>query len=203
LKDRINKLARKVPEWVVYLLYLLPVPILLYMGATGGLGIEPVEALEHETGEIALQLLIIGLCITPLNRHFRINLLKFRRAFGLLAFIYVTLHLLIWAVLDVQSLERIWADILKRPYITIGMAAFVLMLPLAITSNSWSIRKLGPVWRSLHKLTYAVVLLGAVHFIWVRKGFQIEPWLYMVVIAALLVLRLVPKRSRKQTVTTA
>jgi sulfoxide reductase heme-binding subunit YedZ len=173
------------------------------MGATGGLGIEPVEALEHETGEIALQLLIIGLCITPLNRHFRINLLKFRRAFGLLAFIYVTLHLLIWAVLDVQSLERIWADILKRPYITIGMAAFVLMLPLAITSNNWSIRKLGPVWRSLHKLTYAVVLLGAVHFIWVRKGFQIEPWLYMVVIAALLVLRLVPKRSRKQTVTTA
>ncbi len=203
MKDRINKFVRKVPEWVVYLLYLLPVPILLYMGATGALGIEPVEALEHETGEIALQLLIIGLCITPLRNHVGINLLKFRRAFGLLAFIYVTLHLLIWAVLDVQSLERIWADIVKRPYVTIGMAAFVLMLPLAITSNNWSIRKLGPLWRSLHKLTYAVVLLGAVHFIWVRKGFQMEPWLYMLVIAALLALRLVPKRSRKQTASTA
>lgn len=193
--DKLNSFARRVPQWVVYLLYLLPVPILLYMGATGGLGVEPVEKLEHELGEIALQLLIIGLCITPLRRHLGLNLLKFRRAIGLLAFIYVVLHFLVWAVLDLQTLERVWADILKRPYITIGMLALVLMLPLAVTSNNWSVRKLGPTWRHLHKLTYAIALLGTVHFIWVRKGFQLEPWIYMAVLVTLLALRFrVPKR---------
>lgn len=198
--DRLNTLLRRVPEWAVYLLYLLPAPILLYMAMTGGLGIEPVEALEHELGEIALQLLIIGLCITPLRRHLGLNLLKFRRAIGLLAFIYVVLHLLVWAVLDVQSLERIWADILKRPYITIGMAALLLMLPLAATSNNWSVRKLGPKWRHLHKLTYFVALMGAVHFIWVRKGFQLEPWIYTGVIVALLLLRVKLRvRAKVQT----
>ena len=194
--DRLNRLSRRLPIWAVYTLYLLPVPILLYMATSGGLGIEPVEALEHELGEIALQLLIIGLCITPLRRHFGLNLLKFRRAIGLLAFIYVSLHLVVWAVLDVQSLERIWADILKRPYITIGMTAFILMLPLALTSNNWSVRTLGAVWRKLHYLVYPIALMGAVHFIWVRKGFQLEPWIYTAVIVGLIALRKLP--SRKQ-----
>ena len=83
--DQINGLARRLPTWVVYSVYLLPVPWLLYLGLTGGLGADPVKALEHELGEIALQLLIIGLCVTPLRRFFGINLIKFRRAFGLLA----------------------------------------------------------------------------------------------------------------------
>lgn len=189
ITDRINRAARKVPVWLVWVLYLIPVPVLLYMGTTGGLGRDPVEALEHELGEIALQLLIIGLCITPLRRHLGINLLKFRRAIGLLAFVYVALHLLVWAVLDLQSLERVWADILKRPYITIGMAAFLLMLPLALTSNNASVRKLGLAWRKLHQLTYVAILLGGVHFLWVRKGFQVEPLIYLAVIVLLLGLR--------------
>ncbi len=189
ITDRINRAARKVPVWLVWVLYLIPVPVLLYMGSTGGLGRDPVEALEHELGEIALQLLIIGLCITPLRRHLGINLLKFRRAIGLLAFVYVALHLLVWAVLDLQSLERVWADILKRPYITIGMAAFLLMLPLALTSNNASVRKLGPAWRKLHQLIYVAILLGGVHFLWVRKGFQVEPLIYLAVIVLLLGLR--------------
>ena len=199
IKDWINSTARRVPVWLVYVLYLLPAPILLYMGVTGGLGVEPVGALEHELGEIALQLLIIGLCISPLRKHLGINFLKFRRAIGLLAFIYVVLHLLVWAVLDVQSLERIWADILKRPYITIGMAAFLLMLPLAVTSNNASVRKLGPAWRKLHTLVYPVVLMGAVHFLWVRKGFQVEPIIYLCVILGLLALRLngLPLRHKR------
>lgn len=195
ITERVNALARKVPVWLVYTVYLLPVPILLYMGATGGLGIEPIEALEHELGEIALQLLIIGLSITPMRRYLGINLLKFRRAFGLLAFTYVLLHLLVWAVLDVQSLDRIWADIVKRPCITIGMASFLLLLPLALTSNNMSVRKLGAAaWRRLHLLVYPAVLLAGLHFIWLRKGLQIEPLLYMAVIVGLLALR---GRSRK------
>lgn len=194
--DGINRWARKVPTWAVYIVYLLPVPFLLYQAQTGGLGREPISALEHELGEIALQLLIIGLCISPLRRFTGVNLIKFRRAMGLLAFTYVVLHLLVWAVLDVQSLSRVWADIIKRPYITIGMAAFVLMIPLAMTSNNRSVRALGAVWRKLHLLTYPIAILAAVHFIWLSKGFQLEPLVYLAVILGLLSLR-VPALLRK------
>ncbi len=199
ITDRINGFARRVPTWAVYILYLLPVPWLLYLAQTGGLGREPIKALEHELGEIALQLLIIGLTITPLRRFFGVNLLKFRRTFGLLAFTYVVLHLLVWLVLDVGILSQIWNDILKRPYITIGMLALVLMVPLAITSNNWSVRRLGPAWRKLHRLTYAAVVLAAVHFIMVKKVWELEPLVYLGVILCLLALRF-PKRRRAQLV---
>lgn len=194
--DRVNQLARKVPTWAVYIVYLLPVPFLLYQGMTGGLGREPIKALEHELGEIALQLLIIGLCISPLRRFFGVNLIRFRRTFGVLAFTYVVLHFCVWAVLDVQSFSRVWADIVKRPYITIGMAALVLMIPLAVTSNNRSVRALGAAWRKLHVLTYPVAILAAVHFIWLSKGFQLEPLVYLAVILGLLSLR-VPSLLRK------
>jgi len=197
--DRVNGFVRKVPTWAVYIMFLVPVPWLLYQAQTGGLGVEPIKALEHELGQIALQLLIIGLAITPLRRYVGLNFLKFRRAYGLLAFTYVSLHLLVWLVLDVGILSQIWADIIKRPYITIGMAGFLCLLPLALTSNSWSVRKLGPKWRQLHKLTYLAVILGGVHFIWLVKGFQLEPLIYMALILGLLVLRL-PKRRKRQAV---
>ncbi|MFV8556683.1 protein-methionine-sulfoxide reductase heme-binding subunit MsrQ [Sulfitobacter sp. SBS6] len=191
--DRLNTVARRVPTWVVYIVGLLPIPWLLFQAQTGGLGAEPIKALEKELGLLALQLLIAGLAITPARRYLRLNLIKFRRALGLLAFIYVSLHLLVWLVLDVGILSQIWADILKRPYITIGMAGFACLVPLAATSNNFSIRKLGATWRKLHRLTYLAAILAGVHFIWLVKGFQIEPLLYMAAILALLVLRL-PKR---------
>jgi len=191
--DRLNTIARRVPTWVVYIVGLLPIPWLLFQAQTGGLGAEPIKALEKELGLLALQLLIAGLAITPARRYLRLNLIKFRRALGLLAFIYVSQHLLVWLVLDVGILSQIWADILKRPYITIGMAGFACLVPLAATSNNFSIRKLGATWRKLHRLTYLAAILAGVHFIWLVKGFQIEPLLYMAAILALLVLRL-PKR---------
>nr|WP_093916639.1 protein-methionine-sulfoxide reductase heme-binding subunit MsrQ [Sulfitobacter marinus] len=197
--DQVNGFVRKVPTWPVYILCVLPVPWLLYLAQTGGLGVEPIRALEHELGQIALQLLIAGLTITPLRRYAGLNLLKFRRCLGLMAFLYVSLHLLVWLVLDIGILSQIWADIIKRPYITIGMAGFLCLIPLAVTSNSYSIRKLGPKWRSLHKLTYLAVILGGVHFIWLVKGFQPEPLLYMAVILGLLALRL-PKRRKRQPI---
>jgi sulfoxide reductase heme-binding subunit YedZ len=199
LTERINTLARRVPVWAVWVVYLSAVPWLLYLGQSGGLGREPIKALEHELGEIALQLLVIGLCISPLRRYLGINLLKFRRAIGLLAFTYVSLHLLVWLVLDVGILSQIWADIVKRPYITIGMAAFVLLLPLALTSNNWSVRRLGARWRGLHRLVYPAAILGAVHFIMVKKVWEIEPLIYLAAILALLALRL-PKRRKTQAV---
>lgn len=198
--DLLNGWARKLPVWCVYIVYLLPMPYFFYLGLMGGLGAEPIKALEHEYGEIALQLVIIGLAITPLRRFTGINLIKFRRAIGLVTFVYVLAHLLVWLVLDVQVLSQIWADILKRKYITVGMAAFVLMLPLALTSNNGAVRRMGPNWRTLHKLTYGAAILGGVHFIWLVKGTQIEPLTYMAVILLLLGLRFIPKRQNRKSV---
>lgn len=193
--DAINTYARKLPTWAVYLIGFAPMPFLFWQGITGALGVDPVKALEHEYGELALQLLVLGLAITPARRHLGLNLLKFRRAIGVLSFFYVLAHLLVWAVLDVQALGAVWADILKRPYITIGMAAFALLLPLAITSNNRSVRKLGPRWRQLHKLTYPAVILGGVHYVWLVKGWQVESLIYMAVILTLLALRAPKKRK--------
>lgn len=189
---RINSLGRAVPTWAVYILLLLPVPLYFYMATTGGMGVEPINALERKMGEIALQLVIAGLCITPLRRFAGINLIRFRRTLGVLAFTYLCVHLVIWVLLDMSlRWDQMWADILKRPYITIGMAAFVMAVPLALTSNNLSIRKLGPLaWRRLHKLTYAIAVLGAVHFVMVQKVWETEPLIYLVVIAVLLLLRL-------------
>ena len=193
--DLINRQARKLPTWVVYLIGFLPMPFLFWQGITGALGVDPVKALEHEYGELALQLLILGLAITPARRHLGLNLLKFRRAIGLLSFFYVLAHLLVWAVLDVQTLGAVWADIVKRPYITIGMAGFALLLPLAVTSNNRSVRALGAGWRKLHKLTYPAVLLGGIHYAWLVKGWQLEPLIYLAAILFLFALRL-PKRRK-------
>lgn len=195
--DWINKTTRKLPTWPLYIGAALYPAWLFWLALNGGLGIDPVKGLEHAMGEKALQLLILGLAITPLRKHLGLNLLKFRRAIGVIAFFYVFAHLLVWLVLDVQLLGQIWADIVKRPYITVGMGAFVLMLPLAVTSNNWSVRRLGPSWRKLHKLTYAVCLLGGLHFVMLVKGFQLEPLLYLGSIILLLALRIKrPKLSR-------
>lgn len=195
--DRLNSALRRVPPGLLYLLLPLPALWFLYQGLTGGLGAEPIKALEQELGEFALQLLIVGLAITPLRRFAGLNLIRFRRAIGLMAFLYVALHLLTWLVLDVQVLSQIWADIVKRPYITVGMAGFALLLPLAATSNNWSVRRLGIRWRKLHKLTYLAVLLGGVHYLMLVKGWQLEPLIYLGVILGLLALRIEPRSLRR------
>ncbi len=194
--DRINATARHVPAWPLYLLAALLPAWLLYAALTGGLGVEPIEAMEHQLGEWGLQALIAGLLVTPLRRWGGVNLIKYRRALGLIAFSYIVLHLLVWAVLDVQDPARIWADIVKRPYITIGMVSLLLMVPLAATSNNLSVRKLKRRWNGLHKLTYPAVTLGAVHWVMLAKGFQIEPLIYLGIVLALIALRYVPRRKR-------
>lgn len=190
LAARINGALRRVPQWVLYIMCALHIGWAFWLAASGQLGAEPIKALEHVYGETALKLIVVVLAITPLLRHARVNLVRFRRALGVSAFAYVSAHLLVWLVLDVQVPAEIWADIVKRPYITVGMAGFVLMLPLALTSNDWSLRRLGnAAWRRLHKLTYPAALLGAVHFVMLRKGWQPEPLIYLGLIALLLALR--------------
>jgi len=190
LAQTINGALRKLPVWPIYVAGALPPVWYFYLGLTGGLGVEPIKEFEHRLGILGLQMLIAVLAVTPLRNLTNISLIRFRRAMGLLTFYYIAAHLAVWLFLDVQIPAQIWADIVKRPYITIGMAGFVLMLPLAITSNNLSVRKLGPRWRKLHKLVYPVALLGAVHFVMLRKGWQVEPLLYLAGIALLLALRL-------------
>ncbi|PRY91856.1 protein-methionine-sulfoxide reductase heme-binding subunit MsrQ [Donghicola tyrosinivorans] len=194
LSDQINQVLRRVPTWPVYLIAALPPVWLLYSGLTGGLGADPIKALEREMGELGLKLLIASLLVTPLRRFAGINLLRFRRALGLIAFFYIALHLLVWLVLDVQIPSQIIVDIIKRPYVTVGMAGFVLLVPLALTSNNWSIRKLGRRWQNLHKLVYPAILLGAVHFVMLVKGWQVEPLVYLGLCILLVGLRYLPRR---------
>ncbi|MBT0957996.1 protein-methionine-sulfoxide reductase heme-binding subunit MsrQ [Alphaproteobacteria bacterium KMM 3653] len=193
----INSTLRKVPAWPLYVLGAVPPAWLFYSGVTGGLGVDPVKEMEHQMGLWGLWLIIAGLCVTPLRRWGNINLMKFRRPIGILTFFYIAGHLLIWLVLDVQIPSQILADIIKRPYVTIGMGAFVLMIPLVVTSNNWSVRKLGAAkWQKLHKLTYLAAILGGLHFVWLVKGWQIEPMIYTAVIVGLVALRWIPKRKR-------
>ena len=185
----INSGLRKVPAWVLYILLPIPGVLAILAGLTDNLGPEPIKELEKELGEFALKLLILGLAVTPLLHFTRINLVGFRRAIGVVAFGYVVAHFLTWLLLDVQLLSQICADILKRPYISFGFAGFVAMVPLALTSNNWSVRKLGRFWRVLHRLTYIVAILGGVHYIMLAKGFQMEPLVHMAVILAFLAVR--------------
>ncbi len=197
LAQSMNDRIRRFPTWPIYTVGLLAPFWYLYLGLTGGLGVEPIETLEHRLGELALQMLILTLAVTPLRRFTGIALIKFRRAFGLIAFYFAALHLLVWLVLDVQIPAQIWADIVKRPYVTIGMAGFLLLIPLALTSNNASIRRLGALrWKRLHQLSYAAAIMAAVHFIWIAKGFQIEPLVYLGIILALLSTRITWTRPR-------
>lgn len=195
----INSALRKVPAWTIYIVATLWVVWLFYLGLTGGLGVEPINTLERAYGELGLKLLVLGLLVTPLRKWTGVNLLKFRRAIGVTAFCVIVAHFTVWAVLDVQTLERVWQEIVKRPYVTVGMAAFVMLIPLAVTSNNMALRKLGPLrWRKLHKLTYPAAILGGIHYLWLVKGFQIEPIIYLVIILGLIAVRYVVRTGQKQ-----
>ncbi|WP_370161633.1 protein-methionine-sulfoxide reductase heme-binding subunit MsrQ [Limimaricola soesokkakensis] len=188
--QRINGMLRRVPAWPLYVLGAIWAGFLFWQALTGRLGVEPINALEREYGDTALKLLVAGLAVTPLMKYTRVSLLKFRRAIGLLCFFFVLAHFSVWALLDVQSFGRVWADILKRPYVTVGVIAFLGLIPLALTSNNWSVRRLGRNWRRLHQLVYGIAILGAVHYIWLAKGFQIEPLVYLGLILGLLATRI-------------
>ena len=187
----INGALRPVPTWVVYAAGAVPAVLLTVALFTGGLGVDPVKRLERDLGLYALQFLIAGLCITPLRRFTGVNLLRWRRAVGLLAFAYAALHVLVWVTLDLQfRWAEIGADIVKRPYITVGMAGFLMLLPLALTSTDGAIRRMGAAaWRRLHQLVYPAALAGAAHYVWLVKSWPIEPILYLLAVLALVGLR--------------
>ena len=202
ISGTINRGARKIPAWTIYIVGAAWAVYLFYLAAfTRAFGPEPINALERAYGELGLQLIVVGLLITPFRDWFGINLIKFRRAIGVTTFFYILAHFLVFAILDVQSLERVWTEIVKRPYVTVGMISFVAMIPLAITSNNWSVRKLGAAtWKRLHWLTYPAAILGALHYVWLAKGFQIEPLVYLAVLLGLVAYRYRPKKRSKTRV---
>ena len=196
MTQTINTAVRRIPGWMLYIVGAAYGGWLFYLAVTGA-WVEPIEELEHAYGEIALQLLLAGLAVTPLRQRFGLNFQCWRRAIGVLAFFFVLAHFLVWAALDVQRLSAIVADIIERPYVTIGMAGFLALIPMAITSNNWAVRKMGAVqWRKLHKLAYPAAVLGAVHYVWLAKGLQIEPLIYLAITLGLLGLRFWPQRKR-------
>lgn len=195
--DRVNQALRRLPEWPLYPLGLVPAGWLLWLGLNGGLGVEPIEVLEHELGVIALQFLIATLLVTPLRRYAGLNLLRFRRAFGLLGFTYVCLHLLTWLALDMSFLwAQIAGDIVERPYITIGMAAFLMLVPLAATSTRSAIRRMGPRWHRLHRLSYLAVVLGGLHFVMQEKVWSVQSLVYLGLAIGVVALRWLWLRPR-------
>lgn len=196
--DVVNRSVRAIPNWVLYVVGAVPVIWLYALGFQNALGADPVDAIERNLGLWALWLLIAGLCITPLQRLTPLRLIKLRRPIGVVAFFYVLVHFLTWLVLDVQIPSQIVADIIKRPYVTVGMAALLLLLPLAVTSNNWSIRKMGARWRTVHKLVYPAVLLAGLHMVMQAKGFQLEPLVYLAAIAFLVAMRWMPLSSFRQ-----
>ena len=198
--SRLNGLLRRVPVWPVYAITFGVIGWYFLRALNGHYLPDPVRVLEHEYGRLSLQLLIATLSVTPLQRFVRLNLVRFRRALGLASFFFALAHLLVWVVLDMQMWHLIVEEIIKRPYITLGMAAFVMMAPLALTSNNASIRRLKARWRALHRLVYPLALLAAVHFVLIRKGFQIEPLIYLGIIGGLLLMRIrlpIGRRARR------
>lgn len=189
----ISNVIQRVPTWAVYPVGFIPAATYFYLGVEDRLGPDPLKVLEKALGIWALRFLIVTLTITPLRQVLGVNLLRYRRAFGLLAFYYAGLHLLTYMILD-QGLDwvAVWADILKRPYITIGMASFLILVPLAVTSNNASIRRLGGrAWARLHKLVYLAAAGAALHFVLLVKSWPLEPLVYIAIVATLLAYRIV------------
>ena len=188
--DRINGLARRIPTGVVWAGATIPFVWLVWAAVTNQLGADPVKAIELKLGLWGLQFLLASLCITPLRR-LGLNLLRFRRALGVMAFFYIAMHFLAWVVLDMGlRWDEILRDLYKRPYIILGMVGLLAMLPLAVTSTNAAIRRLGAArWRRLHRLAYVAAVAGAAHFVILVKGWPAEPLLYAGAVAAVLLVR--------------
>lgn len=182
----------KASVWALYVIGLCPAVWYFYLGLTGGLGFNPVKEFEHQLGIWALRFIIATLSITPLRDLAGINWIRYRRALGLVAFYYVLLHFSVYVSLDLRfDFGAVGGDIAKRPYITIGFACLLLLIPLAVTSNNWSIRKLAQGWNKLHRPLYLIAAGGALHYVLAVKSVTLVPFIHIALIALLVAYRAV------------
>lgn len=186
---------------VLFVLCLVPLGLFTFDVVSGELSADPVKDATLFTGDWTLRFLLITLCITPLRRLLGwIWLIKLRRMLGLYAFFYACLHFIVWFWLDRElQFGDVFEDIIERPYITVGFSAFMMLIPLALTSNKYSIRRLKKRWQSLHKLVYLIGGLGVLHFLWLVKSDVLEPVIYGVLLIILLGVRAWWERQAKIT----
>jgi len=180
------------PKFWIFGICLFPLVRLIVLGGSGGLGANPIEFITHSTGTWTLTGLMVTLLVTPLRRLTgRAELIRYRRMLGLFTFFYACLHFITYIWLD-QFFDpaAIARDIIKRPFITIGFAAFVLLIPLAATSTHSMMRRLGRRWQQLHRLVYLVAMLGVIHYVWLVKKDLTEPLIYGAGLTLLMILRL-------------
>ena len=177
---------------VLFVVLLIPIVLETYWFFTDALGANPIEAITRNTGEWALRILLLTLVVSPLRRITGWNeLIKYRRMIGLFAFFYVCMHLSLYITLDkFFDFSEIIDDVIKRPFITAGFSAFLLLIPLAVTSTNKMVERLQHRWVQLHKLVYIVSILAVLHFWWMVKIDTREPAIYAVILAALLGFRI-------------
>jgi sulfoxide reductase heme-binding subunit YedZ len=193
---------RKILKPLVFLLCLVPLALIVYDLLENNIRGEWIKEITHRTGYTGLIIITITLGITPLRRLTGLNQLQsYRRMLGLFGFTYITIHFLIYLLLDKQvefdpsfAWQEIIKDIAKRPYITVGFTGFVLMIPLALTSTKGWIRRLGKNWVRLHALIYVTAMAGVIHFMWSQKADRSRPTTIGIILVILLALRLVPPR---------
>lgn len=188
--SRRARIAVKVVVWVVCL---LPLSFLLYQFQTDNLGVNPIDYVTRTLGDWTLWILLASLAMTPLRLLFGIAWpISLRRLLGLFAFFYACLHFSVWIALDhFFNWEQMFADILKRPYITVGVSALILLIPLAATSTAGMVKRLGAKnWRRLHRLVYVIGVLGVLHYLWLAKKGVNDPYWYAVLLGTLLSIRL-------------
>ncbi|CAC9540536.1 FIG001196: Membrane protein YedZ [uncultured Gammaproteobacteria bacterium] len=176
-------------SWQKSLLFVLLLSPFLVLVADVFLGnlIDPVEEITNPTGQWAFRFLLLSLLITPLNRILPFSIIKYRRMIGVFSFFYACLHLGIFLISQEFSMALIFEDIMKRPYVTIGFLAFILLFLLAITSTNKMVRRLGKRWKKLHKSIYLIAILIAIHFYWqVKSSMDIEPMIYTLIVLLLL-----------------
>jgi sulfoxide reductase heme-binding subunit YedZ len=188
---------------VVFLLCLLPLAALGWDALHGQLTANPIEYITHATGDWTLRFLIITLCVTPFRKMLHLpELIRFRRMLGLVAFFYACLHFTTYIWLDkFFDLSEMWKDIAKRKYITVGFTAFLLLIPLAVTSTAGWIKRLGGKrWQLLHRLIYVSATLGVIHYYWLVKSVVIRPLTYGAIVGVLLLWRLFASLAKKKQV---
>jgi sulfoxide reductase heme-binding subunit YedZ len=187
------------PAWFgVFALCLAPLAYIAWRFVHDDLGANPIRELEIETGLWTLRLLAITLAITPVRRAFRWNwLAKYRRTLGLFTFFYATVHLSMWAFVDwFFAWGDMWAEIVKHKYILIGMLTWLIMVPLAITSTTGWVRRLGKRWTALHRLVYVAAITGTIHYLWAVKKDTFFPLVYLATFALLLGYRVIDARLK-------
>ena len=176
----------------VFVLSTIPFVLIVYKIFYNKLGPEPVKEITHFTGEWTLIFICLTLAMSPLKRFTNFNFwIKIRRMLGLFVFFYASLHLLTYVGIDYRfSLQPIFDDVVKKKYIFVGFAAWILLIPLTITSSQKMMFLLKKNWKKLHRLIYVIAILGSLHFIWLSKTIYFKPLIYFVLITVLLVLRI-------------